>query len=147
MASNADHKQAVLDSDPSDWRTDDAPDSFAYPNHDITLERIGDWTPASAPWEEWTAGDTLRRAKYRLYYDGAPFDQLDFLALDDGTLLPMPDYLPPQEKPDAMPNEYVLTLSRYQDALGRIATDGDFETARDNVGVVVRDEEEGAVSA
>lgn len=139
MASNADHKQAVLDSNPDDWRTDDAPDSFVYPNRDITMERIGDWTPTSAPWEEWTAADTLRRAKYRLYHDGAAFDQLDVLALDDGTLLPMPDYGPPEGKPDAMPNEYVLTLTRYQDMLGRIATDGDFESTRADVGVVVRE--------
>ncbi|MFB9804778.1 hypothetical protein ACFFQF_04735 [Haladaptatus pallidirubidus] len=94
--SNTDLKQAVLDSNPNDWRTDDAPDSFAYPTRGITVERIGEWSPASAPWNERSADDTLRRAKYRLFHDDVPFDQVDLLDLGDGTLLPMPDFGPPQ---------------------------------------------------
>lgn len=82
--SNTDLTKAVLDSNPNDWDTNSVPDSFTYPGHSIRVERVGDWAPVSAPWEEWSAGDTLQQATYRLFHDDAPFDQMDFLALGDG---------------------------------------------------------------
>ncbi|WP_049971409.1 hypothetical protein [Haladaptatus cibarius] len=138
--SNTDLKQAVLDSNPSDWQTDGAPDSFTYPTRGITVERIGEWSPASAPWNDRSSGDTLRRAKYRLFHDDAPFDQIDLLDLGDGTLLPMPDYGPPADNPDVMPDEFVLSVNQYEAALGTVASTSNFDMAREQVGVEVRDE-------
>ncbi|WP_435152353.1 hypothetical protein [Haladaptatus sp. DFWS20] len=138
--SNTDLKQAVLDSTPNDWDTNGVPDSFTYPDHGIRVERIGDWSPASAPWEEWSADDTPQQATYRLFHDDVPFDQLDFLALGDGTLLPMPDYTPPSGKSDVSVSEFVLSLNRYEQALGKIVSTSDFDATREKVGVEIRDE-------
>ncbi len=139
--STTDLKQAVLDSNPDDWDTDDVPDSFAYPNRSITVERIGEWSSAPAPWTDWSSGDTLQQAKYRLFHDGEPFDQIDLFALGDGTLVPLPDYTPPDGSSNVTPDEFVLSLNRYEEALGEIASTGDFDTTRQEIGLVIRDEQ------
>ncbi|WP_266075668.1 hypothetical protein [Haladaptatus caseinilyticus] len=138
--SNTDLKQAVLDSDPNQWVTDGVPDSFTHPDRDISVKRIGEWSNVSAPWDDWSDDDSLQQATYRLFHDDSPFDQVSFLALDDGTLLPMPEYGPPTEDPGVLPDEFVFSLNRYEEALGKIASTNNFDAKREEVGVQVRDE-------
>jgi hypothetical protein len=135
-------KRAILESESTDWRFFADPEVYVYrPDPRIRFEECGEDTPYQAPWLQsyHHSEDTVSRP-FRVYFGSSPIDEVSVLRIDEDRFqIPEPKLVPDPEYVDARQEFDEVSITAYEEAIGRMMTKETFDSYMRLGNVEVRD--------